>query len=78
MKGKETDNKCSGWQKLKKDLEKVCYDVGNPIICNGSSPVGEIRDDGSRAKCRVSLPRKGGNPSSRGLVIVRRSTLAQM
>jgi len=31
----------------------------------------------SEAKCRVSLPRKGGNQSSRGLVIVRRSTLAQ-
>jgi len=29
------------------------------------------------AKCMDRLPRKGGNPSSRGLVIVRRSTLAQ-
>ena len=42
--------------------------------CDAVAPRDDIQ---CLAKCSVSLPRKGGNPSSRGLVIVRRSTLAQ-
>ena len=48
MKGRDVDNKCPSWLSLKKDLESVSYDFGNPITSNGAVP-GEKDKFGNRS-----------------------------
>ena len=44
MKGRDENNKCPSWLSLKKDLESVSYDSGNPITSNGAVPGGKDKD----------------------------------
>ena len=49
MEGIDETNKCTSWQSLKKELETVCFDLGNPIVCNGSQSSGK-NSDGKRLR----------------------------
>ena len=48
MKGRDVDNKCPSWLALKKKIESVSYDFGNPITSNGAVP-GQKDKDGNRS-----------------------------
>ena len=49
MKGGERGTSCTSWFALKRDIEIAAYDMGNPIISNGSTLSGKS-NDGSRSR----------------------------
>jgi len=59
--------------KKQNNIETVCYEVGNPIVCNGSSAVKGKRDDGSRqqAKRFICGPVERVNQKSKSMQITK-------